>query len=104
MLETHEVVLLYKNGDRVTGRYDGYGRVRAEAGGTVDGLHGGLDNGTLKIVLKKFIKPKDTFESIGKNHHEPGQGHFHQPGAIMKWYAAGGFKTYKAYVAAYDRL
>jgi len=101
MPETYEVVMLFKNGDRVTGSYDGYGRVDLDIGVAVESIHAAMENKEAKLVLQKFCTPGDTFESIvGFSRREPGQGHFHDPARIRKWYDKGGFKTYAAYCKA----
>ena len=101
MPETYEVVMLFKNGDRVSGCYDGYGRVELEGGGLIESIHDALENKEAKLVLQKFCAPEDTFESIaGFSQREPGQGHFHSQKKIRQWYDKGGFKTYAAYCKA----
>jgi hypothetical protein len=60
-----------------------------------------MENKEAKLVLQKFCTPGDTFKSIvGFSRREPGQGHFHDPKKIRKWYDKGGFKTYAAYCKA----
>ena len=60
MPETYEVVMLFKNGDRVSGCYDGYGRVEIEGGGLIESIHDALENKEAKLVLQKFCAPEDT--------------------------------------------
>ena len=101
--DAYKVVLLFKNGDRVTGSYDGYGRVHTDGGATVDDIYDSIEKKTVKMVLQKFCTPEDTFKTVGKNHHEPGQGHFHDATKVRRWHAQGGFPTYGAYSKAYNR-
>jgi len=103
--EQYEVVALFQNGDKITGTYDGYGRLDISGGaGRIEYIFPAVNEGSVKLVLNKFYKPEeDTFESVERNEHDPGQGHFHDPKKVAAWYAKGGFKTYKAYCNAYKK-
>jgi len=98
--DAYRVVLLFQNGDRVTGEYDGYGRVHTTSGATVDAVYDIIEKKEAKLVLQKFCTLEDTFTTVGKNHHEPGQGHFHDATKVRRWYAQGGFKNYSSYKKA----
>lgn len=101
MPETYQVVMITK-GSRVFGEYGGYGRLDTDVGEVqIDGQ--AVEDGEVKLVLKKFYDEKrDTFEKLGKNDWDPGQGHFHDEKKIKAWYAKGGFRSFKSYSAAYN--
>jgi hypothetical protein len=98
--ECYEVVLLYAHGTRLQGSYDGYGRVHPPSGGVVEDVAYLLEEKQAKLVLTKFCTPEDTFKSVGENHDETGQGHFHDFDKVERWYAKGGFKNYSSYKKA----
>jgi hypothetical protein len=88
-----EVKVLYPNGDRISGTYDGYGRV--------DGTDI-VDDKDAKFVLAAFYKGEN-YEELGVSGHEPGQGYFHDEGFIesMFWHAGEGLIDTHQYI---DRL
>lgn len=98
--ETTEVVALFKNGDRITGHYDGYGRIEGTL--TIDNIYDTMDSGEMKMVLRKFVDGVK-FDDLPRNQHDPGQGYFHNLPVVVKWYAAGGFETYADYLDAYEK-
>jgi hypothetical protein len=64
-----DVVVLFSDGDRHTGRYDGYGRV------------GGLelvdqDPGHWRMVIQHYYAG-ETFDQLDRNRTDPGQGYFY---------------------------
>lgn len=66
-----------------TGIYDGYGRVRTEAG-EVD-VCDDVKNGTIKLALTAFYKGQ-SFASLRANERDPGQGHFHSEASLKKMF------------------
>jgi len=71
--EMVEVVVLFADGERVTGVYDGYGRVlRARA--PVDVL-ADVEEGRAKLVLREFYAG-EPFAAVGPSRIDPGQGHY----------------------------
>jgi hypothetical protein len=95
--EMCQVVVLKKDGSSFQGSYDGYGRV---SGVEVD--YEDLESGQVKYVLQKFWNG-ETFDQLGNSHNDPGQGHFHNAAKVMRWYAQGGFPSYKDFIKAYNR-
>jgi len=64
-----EVVVLFKNGDRISGTYDGYGRVNGFE--IVD-----HPEERWRMVIEKFYNG-ETFDQLPKNKHDRGQGYFY---------------------------
>jgi len=64
-----KVVVLFKNGDRISGDYDGYGRV-----GGVELVD--FPDSAFKVVISKYYNG-ESFDELGPNRHEPGQGYFY---------------------------
>lgn len=96
--EMYEVVVLFSNGDRRTGEYDGYGRVAG-----IENVYEPMADGKIKWIIKKFYND-EKFEDLGPSHNDPGQGHFHDQGALEEAFARGGFKTYEEFLAWYEAL
>ena len=71
-----DVIVLFNNGDRLSGTYDGYGRV---------------DNFELldyseerwRMVIKHFYQG-ETFEQLPRNKHDQGQGFFYSDEELEK--------------------
>ena len=63
------VVVLFKNGDRLSGTYDGYGRVDGYE--IVD-----YPESTWRMVIEQYYNG-ETFDQLECNGHEPGQGFFY---------------------------
>jgi hypothetical protein len=96
--EMYTVVVLFPNGDKVTGEYDGYGRVSG-----VENIYPDIDEGRLKWILKKFYNGEG-FNDVGLSHHDPGQGHFHDIPKLKEAFAKGGFKSYEDFLTWYNDL
>ncbi len=64
-----DVIVLFKNGDRISGRYDGYGRV--DGFELVD-----LDESRWRMVIRRYHN-EETFDQLPQNKHDPGQGYFY---------------------------
>ncbi len=64
-----DVIVLFKNGDRISGRYDGYGRV--DGFELVD-----LDESRWRMVIWRYYN-EETFDQLPQNKHDPGQGYFY---------------------------
>ena len=68
-----DVVVLFSNGDRHTGRYDGYGRVET--------LKEDLelleqDSGHWRMVIRRYYAG-ETFDQLEPNRTDPWQGYFY---------------------------
>ena len=64
-----DVVVLFSNGDRHTGRYDGYGRV-----GDLELVD--QDPGHWRMVIQHYYAG-ETFDQLDRNRTDPGQGYFY---------------------------
>ena len=99
----YDVVVLYPDGRKIEGVYDGYGRV--------DGVSICGDEydhklwGKIKFVLKEHYAG-ETYKDLGKSRDELGQGHFMSEEFIR--YCATvqshGFKSYDAYKRSFKKL
>lgn len=70
------VVVLFDNGDRISGSYDGYGRV--------NGLEL-LDypESRWRMVIQQYYNG-ETFDQLAQNRHEPGQGWFYDDESLAE--------------------
>lgn len=68
-----EVVVIFNDGDRITGTYDGYGRIYDRRGTEIDLMD--YQESCWRMVIQKFYN-NESFEQLEKNHHEPKQGFF----------------------------
>ena len=68
------VVVLFKNGDRVSGTYDGYGRV--DEFELID-----YPEERWRMVIEKFYDG-ETFEQLAQNKYDQGQGFFYNDGDL----------------------
>jgi len=64
-----DVIVLFRNGDRISGSYDGYGRV------------GGYElteipEGRWRMVISRYYEG-ESFEELAENTWDPGQGYFY---------------------------
>lgn len=64
-----DVIVLFKNGDRISGTYDGYGRVNGFE--LVD-----HSEERWRMVIKDYYNG-ETFEDLPKNKYDHGQGFFY---------------------------
>lgn len=90
--DAFEVVVLDKDGVVVRGEYGGYGSI---GGYDLSDRVGDIENGTLKLVLRKFYTPADRLADLGLSRDEPGQGHFWDEGDIETLYAFGGIGSHR---------
>lgn len=93
------VVMLDAKGTVFHGSYDGYGNIIGDCG-EIELEYDSVESGKIKLVLEKFYNG-ERFEALPKSGWDPGQGHFHDPDEIDKWYAQGGFPSHKDMVKAY---
>ena len=71
-----KVVVLFKNGDRISGIYDGYGRV--------DGFELlDVDERSWRMVIEKFYN-NETFDALPQNKYDQGQGFFYNDEDLEK--------------------
>jgi hypothetical protein len=73
-----KVIVLFENGDRIRGSYDGYGRV--------DGLEL-LDysESRWRMVIEDFYNG-ESFDQLPKNKHDPGQGWFYDDSDLEQFF------------------
>ena len=73
-----KVIVLFENGDRISGSYDGYGRV--------DGLEL-LDysESRWRMVIEDFYNG-ESFDQLPKNKHDPGQGWFYDDSDLEQFF------------------
>jgi len=64
-----EVIVLFNNGDRISGTYDGYGRV--DGFELVD-----VPEERWRMVIKDFYN-EENFDQLQRNKYDPGQGFFY---------------------------
>jgi len=76
-----EVVVLFKNGDRITGSYDGYGRVNGFE--LVD-----LDESRWRMVIQQYYD-NETFDQLEENGYDPGQGWFYGNNELAQIFNCG---------------
>ena len=96
------VVVLYPDGRKVEGDYDGYGRV-----GEIELCPGGYNEelwDSRKFVLKKHYAG-ESYEDLGRSHDEMAQGHFMAEDFILycKMLKPKGFKDYSGYKRAFQK-
>lgn len=100
-LPLSEVVVLGRDGSILKGRYDGYGRVLGDVGETE--IMDAVDSDHVRMVLAAFYCPEeDRYDTVAPNHHDPGQGHFHDDGFLRRAFEDGGFDSYDAYRTALE--
>ena len=100
--EFYEVVVLFPDGRKIQGVYDGYGRID---GVSVFGEDYDDDLWTkIKFVLKKHYAG-ETYEELKESGDELAQGHFMAEDFIVycKTLVPDGFKDYAAYKRAFNK-
>lgn len=100
--EFSEVIVLYPDGRKVEGSYDGYGRV-SEVPLCPEGYDEGLWD-SLKFVLKKHYAG-ESYGDLGRSHDEMAQGHFMAEDFILycKTLKPDGFKNRAEYTRAFNK-
>ena len=96
----NEIVVLFPNGEKLEGSYDGYGRV-----GGVDLMPDGYiekDWDDLKFVLK-WRYEGETYKQLGKSHDELAQGYFMSDTFLKICIDEGSFKNYSEYKKAMQK-
>jgi hypothetical protein len=93
----NNVVALLPNGEKITGSYDGYGRVNGIE------LHECWDD--VKFVLQQHYQG-EAYNDLGKSGHELGQGHFMDNKFLIYCTIINpdGFKTYARYKSAFKKM
>jgi hypothetical protein len=89
-----KVVVLYPDGKKLEGEYDGYGRVNGEEL-CPDGYDHKLWN-KLKFVWQESYNG-ETYKELGKSHDELAQGYFMDTAFIRHCLLTKGFKDYSEY-------
>ena len=100
--EFFEVVVLYPDGHKIEGAYDGYGRVDG-----VDICPDGYDHKLwekVKFVLKKHYNG-ESYAELGDSHDELAQGHFMAEEFLFfcRMMKPQGFKDYRGYKTAFKK-
>ena len=93
----NEIVVLYPDGTKLEGSYDGYGRVN-----DIDLLPDGYEEDkwdALKFVLK-WKYEGETYKQLGKSHDELAQGYFMSDTFLKICIEEGSFKNYSEYKKA----
>jgi hypothetical protein len=99
--ELSEVVALYPDGRRLTGFYDGYGRVDGE-----ELCPGGYDEEVwdkLKFVLR-FAYEGEDYKKLGRSRDELAQGHFMADEFLRHCLEVKSFPSFKEYKTAFKTL
>lgn len=73
-----KVVVLFKNGDRITGTYDGYGRVNGVE--LVD-----YPEEYWRMVIERYYNG-ESFDQLPKNKYDPGQGWFYDDAELEEFF------------------
>jgi hypothetical protein len=96
-----EVVALYPDGRKITGYYDGYGRVDGE-----ELCPGGYDEKTwnsVKFVLASAYDGEE-WRALPKSRDELAQGHFMDDKFLRHCESIAGFKDYAEYSRAFKKM
>lgn len=96
-----EVVALYPDGRKITGSYDGYGRVGGE-----DLCPDGYDEktwGSIKFVLASAYEGEE-WKNLPKSHDELAQGHFMDDRFLHHCESIDGFKNYAEYKRVFKTM
>lgn len=99
--ELNEVVVLFPDGTKVEGSYDGYGRV-----GGVDLCPDGYDHRLwekLKFVLKSKYSG-ESYKELGRSWNENAQGHFMADEFLDHCLEVGSFGSRSGYTKAFKKL
>ena len=75
-----EVVVLFNDGDRITGTYDGYGRING-----YDILEVGEHN--WRMVIERYYTG-ETFDQLAPNETDQGQGYFYEDRDLVEIFGA----------------
>lgn len=89
-----QVVVLYPDGQKLEGEYDGYGRVDG-----VDILPNGYDHDKwekIKFVWKEKYEG-ESYKDLGKSHNELAQGYFMDEEFLSYCLTTQSFKNYSEY-------
>lgn len=96
----NEIVVLFPNGKKLEGSYDGYGRV-----GGVSLMPDGYiekDWDDLKFVLK-WKYEGESYKDLGQSHDELAQGYFMSDTFLKVCMEEGSFKNYSEYKKAMQK-
>ena len=95
-----DVVALLPNGARLTGSYDGYGRVGGMC--LVETARGRFQWPEVKMVLAEYYNGED-YKDLGKSHDEMAQGYFMDPLFLHHCLRNGPFESYAEYKKAFKK-
>jgi hypothetical protein len=99
-----QVVVLYPDGRKITGEYDGYGRVNGIDLLDADTVgFSGKEWDALKFVIQKHYNGEE-YGDLGKSGRELGQGFFLTREFLAHCELKGGFKNYAGYKSAYRKM
>jgi hypothetical protein len=96
----NEIVVLYPDGSKLEGSYDGYGRVN-----DIDLLPDGYEEDkwdALKFVLK-WQYEGESYKELGKSHDELAQGYFMSDTFLKICIDEGSFRNYSEYKKAMQK-
>jgi hypothetical protein len=97
----NNIVVLYPDGRKIEGSYDGYGRVDGE-----DLCPNGYDHDlweSLKFVIADSYEG-ESYKDLGKSHNELAQGYFMSDKFLEHCMVVGSFKTHAEYKKAFKKL
>jgi hypothetical protein len=99
-----QIVVLYPDGSKVTGEYDGYGRVNDKDLLDPDAVgFSGKEWDALKFVIQQYYNGEE-YDDLGKSGRELAQGFFMSREFLIHCDLKGGFKNYAGYKRAYQKL
>jgi hypothetical protein len=98
------IVVLYPNGDKLEGIYDGYGRVMAGDDEISIMEDCGSDEwDAVKFVLSKYYDG-ETYDQLGESGRELGQGFFMNDDFLNFCIKKGKFKDYAEYKRKFNKI
>lgn len=77
-----DVIVLFKDGSRVVGSYDGYGRVIGDSYTELVEL----DENRWRMVIRRYYN-NESFDDLPKNEPDPGQGWFYDDSDLEEMFS-----------------
>lgn len=78
-----DVVVLFENGDRISGTYDGYGGIVG-----YERILADRPESSWRMVIREYYN-NERFEDLPPNRHEPNQGYFWDDKDLRKIFKVG---------------
>ena len=94
-----EIVVLYPDGRKVEGTYDGYGRVNGEQ--LLEDCSSKEWDDLKFVVASKY--DGERYEDLGESRNELGQGYFLSREFLALGISRGGFKSYAEYKKFFNK-